>query len=440
MKEKNKTKKSNFFRSISLALVFLVASAGCNNGNANRSGNQEYVTLKIWKPFMDSQEMQVLIGEYTAKNPFVQIEFSPKNIENYEEGLLNALAAGTGPDIFAIGNASLPKYLDKIQPAPEKAFTYRDYKQTFLDTVVEDFTQDNKVYGTAMAVDALALYYNKDLLGSNGFASPPKTWDELERQSRVITRTDSLGYFQVSGVSMGITQNVNRAQDILYLLMLQAGVRPWSSDRSMPTFTQSVERNGRQVNPGEKGLGFYTSFSNPKSQNYTWNSASDYSIDAFANGRSAFMYGYSFARPAILDKAPNLNFDVSEVPQANLTDPKVNFSNYFGEVVSNQSKNADIAWDFLKFITSKQILENYNKEYKYVSSRRDVVSSQLTDPIIGVFASASLTARNFYRPNEEKVDNIMLRAIDNVSLRGLQPDEALRQAEQQAGTLSRDLY
>lgn len=433
-------KNRNWYFKIKLVmvLVFLTfVSAGCGGGSSQNPGlDNKEIVLKIWKPFTDSMEMEGFIAGFNAKYPNIRIEYTKKNIENYENDLLNALAAGTGPDIFSINNAWLPKYLDKIQPAESTIFTYSDYKNIFLDTLTQDFTRDEKIYGTAISVDTLALYYNKDILGSNGFATPPKTWEEMARQVRLITRQDNVGYFSISGVALGTTGNINRAQDILYLLMLQAGTEPWSKDLNNPTFAQPIEKNGKQYFPGVQGLTYYTSFANTNSLNYTWNIDSDYSIDAFSNGRAALLYGYHYTRSAILEKSPNLNFDIAPAPQIDLNSNRVNFANYFGEVVSKQSPNSKAAWEFLKYMTSKENLEAYYKQYNYPASRKDLVEKQIQDPVLGVFAYSSLTAKNFYRNDQAKVDEIFLKTIDNISLYGMTPEQALTQAERQVSSLN----
>lgn len=415
----------------SLAVMFL--AIGCSK----KGGSGQPVVLKIWKPFADSGQMQPLFTAYQALHPNVQFEYTDKNIDNYESDLLDALASGNGPDIFSINNSWLPKYIDKVTPAPDKTFTLKDYKDAYVDVVVHDFTKDNKVYGTALSVDSLALYYNKDILGTAGIATPPKTWDELAVDSRKITKQDQTGYFIRSGVAMGTNSNVYHAPDILYLLMLQDGAIPWSADGLNPTFAQSVKKNGNYVNPGQEALNFYTSFANPNSANYTWNQRSDYSIDAFANGRAAMLYGYGFVRDLVVAKSPNLNFDVAPVPQQNLDDPAVNYASYFGEVVNKQSKNADWAWDFLKFATSKNSLDKFYAKNKQASSRKDLIEQQINDPDIGVFAHANLTAKSFYKPDEAKQDAIFAAMIDNVVLKGMKVSDALGQAQQQAQTLSR---
>ncbi len=429
-----KQNKKSILKKLSFALAIvslLLLSAGCGGGGTKSAK----VTLKIWKPFVDSDKMKVLIDAYKKQHPNVTIEYTKKNIENYESDLLNALATGNGPDIFSINNTWLPEYLDKVTPAPEKLYTIKEYKDAFVDVVSTDFVRDNKIYGTALWVDSLALYYNKDLLGTAGIATPPTSWDELEQDSRKIASQNEEGYFDRSGVAMGTYDNVNRGVDILYLLMLQAGTVPWSPDGRTPKFASSVQRNGKSFNPGVEGLDFYTSFADPATQNYTWNSESDYSTDAFANGRAAFLYGYSYTRAQIDAKSPNLNYDVAPVPQYDLSQPSVNFASYFAEVVSKQSKNSTVAWDFLKFATSKKALDSYYANDKQPSSRRDLIELQTQDLEIGVFAHANLTAKSFYKIDEIRFDSIMGDAIENVLLRGQSVASSLSKAQSQVTSL-----
>ncbi len=438
---KNETSKNKFrkyFKFSRAAVILAVAvlplmSLSCGGGGNTTAGP---VTIKIWKPFIDTDKMQSIITAYQSQHSNVTIEYTKKNIENYEADLLNALAAGTGPDIFSINNSWVPRYMDKITPATEKVYTVKDYRDTFVDAAATDLIVDSKIYGVAMWVDSLALYYNKDLLGTAGIATPPKTWTELAEDVRMISRQNSTGYFDRSGVAMGTNANVNRGVDIIYLLMLQAGAVPWTLDGSSPSFANSVSRGGNSTNPGAEAVEFYTSFSNPSSANYTWNEDSDYSIDAFANGRAAYLYGYAYTRATIDSKAPNLNYDVAPAPQYNLSNPTVNYSNYFAEVVSKQSKQAAWAWDFLKFATSKSSLEGYYKFDKQPSSRRDIIEQQTSDTKIGVFAHANLTGKTFYKADEAKFDAIIGDMIDNIVLRGQPVDQAVTRAQSQASTLS----
>lgn len=414
-----------------LIVALTLVGAGCGGG-----GPAGPVTLKIWHPFLEDEQVQDLIGAYQAIHPNVQIEFVKKDINTYEADLVNALASGEGPDIYVINNSWVNKYKDKIQPAPDNTYTLKEYKDTFVDSLYNDFVINNKIYGTAMWVDSLGLFYNKDLLGTAGIATPPKTWEELSSDVQKITRQSDTGYFNRSGIAMGTVRNVNRPQDILYLLMLQAGVVPWSADGQYPQFGNNVNKNGQETNPGIEALDFYTSFANPTSDNYNWNQYSDYSIDAFANGRAAFMISYPYAHDLIRAKSASLNYDVAKVPQYNLDNPTVNYANYFALVVSKQTKSPKTAWDFIKFATGKDVLTKFYENNKHPSSRRDLIEKQADDLDIGVFASANLTAKTFYKPDERKFDALMAKAIEDILYQGKESQEALAEAQSQAELLT----
>ncbi len=432
-----KQKIRNKYTKIIAALIGIsLLSAGCG-GSTSAPVSNKPVILNFWDPFETSENFQPAIAAYTKLHPNVQIVYTKKDINTYSDDLLNALASGNGPDVFSINNAWLPQYMDKVAPATSTSFSFKDYKDAFVDAAVSDFTVNQQVYGVPLYVDSLGLYYNKDILGSAGIATPPKTWSELSADVQKIKRADKTGYFTLSGLAAGTNANVNRAVDILYLFMLQQGVVPYSSDSTQPTFALGQQTNGQFINPGLDGLNFYTSFANPSSVNYNWNSRSDYSIDAFANGRAAFLYSYSYTAASIKQKNSNLNFDVASVPQPNLTDPSVNFANYWGEVVSKQSKNQLVAWDFLKFLGSKDSLDKYYALHKQPSSRKDLIAVQINDSDIGVFANANLTAKSFYRPDQVKMDNIFGQLIDNIILKGLPPQQALTQAQAQASAIGR---
>ncbi len=143
------------------------------------------------------------------------------------------------------------------------------------------------------------------------------------------------------------------------------------------------------------------------------------------------MISYYYMIPVIEGKAPNLNWGVSPVPQVAADVDKVNFANYWGEAVSKQSGDTLEAWDFLKFITSKESLGKYYEKHELVSSRRDILAAQAADPILGVFAEAALTAKSVYKPDANLFEGIFVKAIEDVVLRNFTPEEAIRNASQQ---------
>ncbi len=405
--------------------------------NGTGKNNREQVELVWWKTFQDRADINDLIEDYQKLRPNVTVKFVKKNVSDYEGELLNAIASGNSPDIFTIHNDWLPEQMDKMAPMPTTLMTERMYRDTFVDVAASDFVKDGKIYAVPMSVDVLALYYNKDILGSAGIFTPPTTWPEVVSAVQKITKQDSSGNFTRSGIAMGASSNVNRAADILLLLMLQNGTIFYNDTYTSATFDQMIRFNDQSFNPGETALDFFTQFSRPSKKAYTWNVRSDNSIDAFVQGKLGMMLGYSYMIPTIKDKGPNLNWGVIGVPQPDASGLKINFANYWGEGVSKTSTKQAYAWDFLAFISQKDELRKYHDKVKVPSSRKDLLSEQVSDIELGVFAENAITARSVYKPDAAQFESIVLKMIDDVVLKGGTADDAVTDAVSQVNFMLR---
>ena len=163
------------------------------------------------------------------------------------------------------------------------------------------------------------------MLNQAGIATPPATWLDFDNAVKKITHVDSLGNINPSGAAMGMSSDastiiggkINRATDILTLLMMQSGVdmiSPQTKQAAFADFTAATY--GGQASPGESALAYYTKFSNPANPDYyTWNSQQHNSVDSFIEGKTAMMLNYSWLIPKIESKAPKLNFGTAKVPQ-----------------------------------------------------------------------------------------------------------------------------
>jgi multiple sugar transport system substrate-binding protein len=412
-----------------VVLGIALVSAGCGTTTAK----PKPYTLTVWGTFETSAQMAPVIAAYEKANPSATVIYDLKSYDTYEQELLQAFASGTGPDVYEIHNDWLPKYQQYLQPAPSSVIDVQQLNNNFAPVVANDFIgSDGKIYALPLSIDDIALYYNKDILGGAGIATPPKTWDELDADVKLITKQNSTGFFTKSGVAMGTTSNIERPEDILYLLVLQNGAVPYQADHSSMTLDQSIqEPDGSQFFPASGAIQFYTNFANPASPYYTWNASSNYSSDAFADGQLAFMYGYQYEQGIVAGKAPNLNYGITEVPQPNLTQNPVYFASYWGFGVSKQSKQGAAAWNFINGITSESIDSAYTTANKLPSPRLDVIQAQQNDPTIGVFAYQALNAKSFWKIDAVQTDTIFTSLIDNVTLHGESIQTALTGAMQQ---------
>lgn len=415
-----------------IVLLIILVAVFVFGGGSGPKRSQEKIELIWWKPFEDNENVSDLISEYQKINKNVTVTFVKKDVADYEAELVDAIASGHTPDIFSIHNDWLPKHIDKLAAMLPDLMTLRNFRETFVDVATADFVKDDKIFALPLSVDVLAMYYNKDILNSAGVTTVPRSWPEVVTAVEKITKQASPGTFSRSGIAMGTSSNINRGVDALMLLMLQNGTSFYSEDLTFAQF--DADKNlpgGETFNPGETALAFYTQFASPAKKTYTWNIRSDLSIDAFVQGKLGMMLSYSYLRPILASRAPNLNWDVTAAPQIDNSANKVNFANYWGESVSKFSAHQQAAWDFLRFVTQKEMLEKYYEKHELPSSRRDILTEQTTDEEMGPFAESALTAKSVYKTDASKFESIFLKVIDDVILRNFSPEDALRNGAQQ---------
>jgi len=427
--------------------------------SAQTEDPREQITLNYWRLWDDSQSLAPIIEEYSALHPNISINYKKFRHDNYRESLVNAMAENRGPDLFSIHNSWVKEYKNKISPMPEKvkmskviekgvinkeqALTVetkkmmgvKNLENKFLDVVYDDVVLKNekgieKIYALALSADTLAMYYNKDLLNNAGIAEPPEYWDRNFQQAvKKMTKQDNEGKIIQAGVALGGAYNIERASDILSVLMMQGGATMMTEQGEIKFHT--IPENMEGYNPGLEALEFYTDFANPGKEVYCWNDSLDNSLEMFTEGKLGIMFGYAYHLPIIKTQAPKLNFNVVKLPQ--IKGREVNFANYWVETVSHKSDHQDAAWDFLQFATQKEQVKKYLDYVNKPTALRSLVNKQIEDKEIGVFASQLLTSQSWYEGydalaaeealkkmiqetnnKEEEVDKIMTRAANKI--------------------------
>jgi multiple sugar transport system substrate-binding protein len=429
---------------LTLAGVFVFMILGglsCSKSDGTVLGEPKQITLNWWTVFHETDDLRPLIDAYRAIHPNIAINVRRLRLTEFEDALVDALAEDRGPDIFSTRNTEVRKYLSKISPMPasttlergiEKgtikkqiftqkvttpSFKQRYLEETFLDQVLTDVQLDGSVYGLPLSMDNLAIYYNKDLLNNAGIAAPAKTYQELSEHVLKLTKQDRLGNIIQSGIALGTDNNVVRYGDILSLLMMQNGTQMASSS-GQPLFHRlPAALEGKRTSlPASDALYFYTDFANPSKQVYTCNDKQPSSLEAFMRGKVAYFIGYSYHTATIKAQAPQLNFGISHMLQIE-GNTKVNFANYWLEVVTKKSRNKDAAWDFLQFVSKPENVKTYLTRARRPSAVKPLIQSQIEDTELGVFAEQLLTSKSWYKgANPEFADAVfaqMIREIHN---------------------------
>lgn len=430
---------------------FLTSGFGCKMVDKKTQEAMKPVTLNYWRVWDGPDAFEEIIANYKAQHPYVTINYRKFRYNEYEKELLEALAEDRGPDILSIHNTWIPKYQSKLAAMPaetsmvtpvtkgtikkevvnqlnsKKSLSLKDLKNNYIDTVYEDVVLKTKnesgkfqeaVYGLPLSVDTLALYYNKDLFNNSGVIEPPAYWDkDFQQNVKKLTKQDSQGQIIQSGAALGGSMNIERYSDILSVLMMQNGAQ-MVDDNNNASFDSVPSRFREQnYNPGLDALRFYTDFSNPSKEVYSWNKNLDNSLSMFSAGKLAMMFGYSYYLPTIRAQAPKLNFALAPLPQIE-GNGNVNFANYWVESVSNKSKYINEAWDFIQFETKAEQAKSYLTATKKPAALRSLIKEQTEDEDLSVFANQLLTAKSWYHGVDANAAELIIGEMIDLAVSG----------------------
>lgn len=348
-------------------------------------GESEEITLTWWGLWEDSSIVAPLISEYEQQNPNIKINYVKQSHQDYRERLTNALAQGSGPDIFRFHNTWVPMFKGELDSVPASVMSAAEYAESYYSIISSDLTNETGLAGISLGYDALTLYINEDIFEAEG-KSVPATWDDLRQLAIELTTKDEQGTIIQSGVALGRTENVDHWPEILGLMMLQNGANP-----AKPTDKRA-----------EDALTYFTIFS---SVDGVWDETLPASTVSFAAGKLAMYFGPTWRAFEISQQNPELSFKTVPLPQLpkdTPTQPDISYATYWAEGVWTRGPNKEAAWDFMEFISSRTSLESMYQNASATRAfgepypRTDMAELLTNHPIVGSVVTQAPDAQSWY--------------------------------------------
>lgn len=378
-------------------------------------------TLAVWGAEADRALWDAVGERYRETQGSATIEYAAHDPARYEVELLNALAAGEGPDLFVFPDEWLARHRDKLAALGEGELGYerRAVRSTLADAAADAVVDPSgSLLASPIALDVLALLYNRDAFNAANIPSPPATWPELESAAAKLTKISAVGGIERSGAAIGTAENVDHAAEILGALIYQSGgeiVGP----NAMPAINQPATRSA---------LAFYTAFADPRRKTYTWNAFSAPSLRAFAAGETAMAFGYAEDVPAIVAANPQLNFDVAALPQSGDGKRIVNIGRLRLIGVTRTSRQRANAWQFALWLAGREGARTYSDTSGLPPARRDLATASPPQEYLGAFFESVLAARILPALPSGSRQAIINDMIEAVASRRLGIDQAVQAA------------
>lgn len=436
-----------------LVPFFLTGCTHRPSSNQASSGGESN-TLTIWRLEGDEKIFEQIVNSFKEQNPNLKVNyrtFSPT--DDYEKTVLNALATGEGPDIWEIRNDELPRHKDKLTGTELTAEQFESLKKNYARSIAQEMVSGNKLYGMPIGIDPLVLFVNTEHFSQVGLEEFPRTWADIFNAIQKLT-LKAEGLVLRPGLALGTAANIDRASQIVELLMLQFQtqmVDPAHRTATFDLYTQQTD-TGAFAFPGKDAMRFFASFANPEAPYQSWDSTQAYSNQAFLQGNLSMMINYISLVPQLRKLDDKLPFTVGPVPQieqkkipvedfpAYISEP-VHVAKYRSLVVSkpsirlsaNQQKTqTDLAWQFILFATTNPAITiAYSDATGLVPPQRNFDESTSTTFGVKVATKVNAYLSTWYKgPNPRTVDKIMYALTRGVADEKRNIDETFSQASQ----------
>lgn len=412
-----------------LAIAGILIFALAVGGNSSNSVGP----IKIWGT-LDQGAFTTVIRQAAENNVALsQVSYEQKDAATYESDLTNALASGTGPDLFLLRQDYAMKDAGKVAIIPFSALSQSQFENTFIEAA-SPFIGRSGILGIPISADPLILYWNKDMLASEGFSQPPAYWDQLFGMAQKISKKNDAGGILKSAVAFGEYQNVDNAKDIMATLILQAGGFITTKDaagRLMPSFVPKVAGASQAT---ESALRFYTEFADPSKDDYSWNRSLPDAQKSFGAGDVALYVGYASEEPLIARMNPNLNFDVAPLPQVRSSPTALGSARVYTLAPSKAGKNPPAAIQVAYLLGANAISKPLSTALGIPSARRDVVG-QAAQGNDDLFNKQVILAHYWIDPDPGATADIFRGMIEDVTSGSQLVAQAVQRADQQLGRL-----
>jgi multiple sugar transport system substrate-binding protein len=330
-------------------LVLVVGSlllAACGAGNQGSSS--ENVTLRLWTHTNNAFNAgyDALIKAYQDSHPNVTIQRESFDYELYLQTLQTAMPAGEEADIIQLFGTWTSQYYERLAPVPPSVMTIDQAEKLFYSAPIGGFIVNDQLYGFPQEFNCEygGVLVNKTMFEAAGLTFPPqwKTMDDVVADGVKLAKSDESGMMSVAGF------HFSSADPIAFSFLagiLQRGGSYWNADHTGFTFNtlQAKAQLEWMVNAVNSGA----------VDPLVFNDETNFVIDAFFSNMTAIGYIGAWAIAEGQANFPDFadEWDYVYLPPTQ-GDPVFVADSGWGLTVSPNSENQDVAWDFIKFVTT----------------------------------------------------------------------------------------
>lgn len=349
---------STWVKKFALGISLVGLSAGCQPlwKAANRAPQPVTVKLSGWgaSPVEKKLLLEVL-KDFERSYPTIRVKFEVI-ADRYMDVLKTRLIGDAAPDVFYLDAIEAPFLMQAKVLEPLNIYITKDFDlPDFAPNLLQPFQLRNTLYGLPKDYSTLALFYNKKRFKAAGLTKPPKTWDQLLANAKLLTRDrDRDG--KPEQYALGLAPELPR---LVYLAQAYGG--------------EIVNRNGYATFAEPRALrGLQTIVNQYRSHTAVLPSdvGSSSGSDLLGQGKVAMVIEGNWAIPYLQDNFPKLEFGTAEVPTMNQRPGTMVFTVAY--VMNRRALHKKEAWQLISYLTGKSGMKKWTSSGFALPTRKSV--------------------------------------------------------------------
>jgi multiple sugar transport system substrate-binding protein len=282
--------------------------------------------------------MNQIITEFKKTHANIDVKVDVTPYDQYWTKLETAVTGGSAGDVFWMNGPNIVKYAsnDVLLPIDDQISADKVDLKNYPDALVALYTVNGKHYALPKDFDTIGLWYNKQLFDAAGVKYPDESWNwqTLRDAAKKLTNASK----GVWGVAAPL-----RDQTGFYNTIPQNGGYVISDDK---------KSSGLDKPEALGGIQFWTDLIKDKSSPTLAQMTDTTPESMFESGKIAMLYGGSWTATEFAQNEYTKNkVDVAVLPQGK---ERATVIHGLGNVISANTKYPKEAWEFVKFLGSKE--------------------------------------------------------------------------------------
>jgi multiple sugar transport system substrate-binding protein len=329
--------KKWFLMSMMLILIFGVI--GCSKDE--KDGKVTLNALFMKQAGYSEEDVTNITKEFEKNNPNIKIKATFAPYEALEQKIQTSAKSG-GYDVVVVDAPWTAKFAKAgfVKDVSEKLKS--EEESDIFTGAIDSVSYDGKLYGMPWLNDTKFLFYNKEILEKAGIQNPPTNFEELKEQAEIIRDKKMVPY----PIVWSWSQAEALVCDVTALTSSFGG--------------KMIADNGEPTLNDPKNIEALTFMADTLNEKLTDPKSTEYLEEdvrgVFSSGKSAFALNWTY-----MFNMANDEKESSIAGKVGIAPIPMSVNGGMGLSVTSGSKHADEAWEYIQYLSSKEVQKNYAK-------------------------------------------------------------------------------